>query len=560
MKMHVINKLLVFESDQKPEAQYRSGLSKLIIEKFGRGPFTDQKTTREILSFSLDYYIDAFQAICFREDSVRFYQYIFKLHEYATEAVYTQSVKTFPKEIDTKYVAHYRRILKFILEVGCEVPMVTKGKFDAAFKASAEETLNHLMFIGDMILSCVELFAEQGMIDDLAQVTFKKGDLYVFSRKHHYNFIFQHLNEVFEGQLKKTVVDSNAMDHLKQALSNCFKIKYEDVGNLIATIHEQLKPQGGDIVGVGWKTLSHNLNEMYNVPLEDAEQFFNGLRLDRNNKMPLKDLVCRPYKLNRYIYRPIIIWNIDGEDYALIGKNAWSEAIIQFATNAIPWGKAPAEWMQNPCFKAYVHNKENDHDKWLDDEVENELLKINIQYDRNLKNLAGTNIDVEGLGEIDFIIIAPELKRIFISDCKHLLGRYDMVNQKNDFNAFETNKKPYNQTMAAKLAWLEQNRTLIQQHFNKKYGQSALDISDFSLEGTFIINTPTIYMYNSVYRIYTVEELHQVILGTYKDKTFTIYDDDETETRMLNITYPYFKKPEYIVFDPFGEEEDSAED
>lgn len=555
--MHLVNKkFLVFKSDQTPEDHYRKELSKLLIDKFGRGPFPDQNTIREILSYSLDYYINAFQGICHKEDSVRFYQCVFRLHEHVTEAVYTQEVKTFPKEIDTKYVAHYRRILKFILEVGCEVPMKTGGEFDAAFKTKTENNLNHLMFIGDMILTCVELFAEQGMIDDLVEVKFTKDDLYVFSRRHHYNFIFEHLNNVFAGQIKKTIVDNKALDDLKAALTNCFNIKYENVGNLIATIHEQLKPKGGDIVGVGWKTLPYNLNAMYGVPVDIAEKFFSGLKLDKNNKMPLKDLVCRPYKLNRYMYRPIVTWNIDGEDYVLIGKNAWSEAIIQFATNGIPWGKAPDEWMLNACFKAYVHSKEDEHDKWLDDEVEKELNKANVQYDRNIKNLAGTNIDVPGLGEIDFIIVSASLKKVFVSDSKHLLGRYDMVNQKNDFNAFENNKKPYNKTMMDKLAWLELNRTLIQQHFKNKYTADAIDITGFGLEGIFILNSPTIYMFNSVYRIYTIDQLQEVLTGTYTDPTFMIHLDEEESIKTMNVSYPYFKKPEYIVFDPFREEED----
>src|SRR5690606_10806017 len=116
-----------------------------------------------------------------------------------------------------------------------------------------------------------------------------------------------------------------------------------------------------------------NLHNLFGVPLDVAEQFFRGLRLDRSNKMELLDLACRPYKLNRYLYRPIIIWNIDGKDYALFGKNSWTETIIQYATNAIPWGKAPEDWMKNDCFKNYVHSKEDEHDKWLDDAVEEKL-------------------------------------------------------------------------------------------------------------------------------------------------------------------------------------------
>ncbi|MBK7668643.1 MAG: hypothetical protein IPJ32_15680 [Sphingobacteriaceae bacterium] len=194
-----------------------------------------------------------------------------------------------------------------------------------------------------------------------------------------------------------------------------------------------------------------------------------------------------------------------------------SEAIIQFGTNAIPWGKAPDEWLKNPCFKNYVHRKEDQHDKWLDDEVEKILVNLNLQYDRNVKKLNSSkgfiNIDIEGLGELDFIIIAPAIKKIFISDCKHLLGRYDIVNQRNDFNAFEigSNKtKPYNQTMKAKLTWFNENKHIVQDHFKSKYSDSAIDISEYAFESIFIINTPTIYMYNSVYIVYILWNKFQI--------------------------------------------------
>jgi hypothetical protein len=281
--------------------------------------------------------------------------------------------------------------------------------------------------------------------------------------------------------------------------------------------------------------------------------------LDKNNKMSLLDLACKPYKLNRYIYKPIIIWNIDGNDYALFGKNAWAETFIQFASNAIPWGKAPEIWLKNKCFKKYVHRKEDDHDKWLDDAVEEKLVNNNVYFDRNVKvinhNSGNTSIDEPGLGEIDFIIASKASKKLFIADCKHLLGRYDIPNQRNDYNAFTSGKKPYNKTLESKIQWFKDNLSLVNQHLQKKYKKPDIDISEYTVEGIFIINTPTFYMYNSVYRIYDINQIENVILGNHIDPTFSVVIDEEEHTKFLNVEYPYFKKPEYIKFDPFKEDE-----
>ena len=344
MSVHFVkDKYFIFKGEKIVEAKFRTELSKLIIGKFGNGPFVDQKVVREIVVFSLDYYISKFKEICLNEKSVRFYQNIFWFHEQSTELAFLHAKQDISPDISGRYIAKYRRILKFILEMGCDVPMVTGEATDKKFRERMEPILHDLLFLGEMILMCVDLYAEQTMIDDVTDIAFDKEGLYVFSRRHHYEFIFEHIIKELGSHLTKSVVDENGLEHFKDALEKCFGIKYNDVGHLIASIHKENEDKGGDVVGVGWETFPVNLHQLFGVPLEVAEQFFQGLRLDRSNKMDLLDLACRPYKLNRYLYRPIIIWNIDGKDYGLCGKNSWTETIIQYATNAIPWGKAPEE-------------------------------------------------------------------------------------------------------------------------------------------------------------------------------------------------------------------------
>ena len=558
----VKGKYLIFKGEYSSEKKFREELSKDILSKFGKPNYDSEKIT-EILSYCLDYFIKNFQDICLNEKSVRFYQQIFRFHEQATELVYKFSDESSSSDIDFKYIALYRRILKFILEMGCEVPMHNNEKMDSAFKKRFEDKLNDLLYLGEMIMTCVSFYSEQTMIEDVADISFDEDNLFVFSRRHHYNFIFEHMSKELGGQLSKAVVDDTdlaGLNDLKKALNDCFNIKYENVGHIIASIHETNKSKGGDVVGVGWESLPFNLTQFYGVDKEVSEQFFRGLTLDKNNKMSLLDLACKPYKLNRYIYKPIIIWNIDGNDYALFGKNAWAETFIQFSSNAIPWGKAPEIWLKNKCFRKYVHRKEDDHDKWLDDAVEKKISDNNIYFDRNVKvinhNSGNTSIDVQGLGEIDFIIASKATKKLYIADCKHLLGRYDIPNQRNDYNAFTSRKKPYNKTLESKIKWFKDNISLVNQHLQKKYKKPEIDISEYTVEGIFIINTPTFYMYNSVYRIYDINQIENIILGKHTDPTFTVVIDEDEHTKFLNIEYPYFKKPKYIKFDPFKEEEE----
>ena len=66
-------------------------------------------------------------------------------------------------------------------------------------------------------------------------------------------------------------------------------------------------------------------------------------------------------------------------------------------------------------------------------------------------------------------------------------------------------------------------------------------------------------MYNSDYRIYTIDQITDVLLGKYVDPTFMILIEEDEYEKMLNIKYPFFKKPTYVTYDPLGDEDYSEE-
>lgn len=515
----------VFYGDNSVEKIYRKELSIQIIDKYGKNDYTEEQIL-EILNFCLEYFINKFEKICYDEKSVRFYQQVFLLHEDATELTYN-FISTNSSDIDFIYIAKYRRILKFIIEIGGDVDMNDLEDFNSKFLFRRFQIkLNHLLYLGEMILCMVDLYAVQDMMKGKSiDIDFDEEGLYIFSRKKYYDDIFQYMNNEFGGRLKKSIVDTSELSGLTDlgnAIKESFNIDIENVKLLIASIHEENKNKGGNIVLFEWENLPNNMHKLFGNDKENAKCFFEGLTLSKKNKMSLLNLASKPYKIDRYLYRPIITWSINRKDYVIIGKAAWAEALIQLSTNAIPWGKAPEEWLGNSSFKKYVNKKEDEHDKWLEDEVENKLIKNNIMYDRNLKSIHNTNINIEGLGEIDFIIISEFTKRIYIVDCKHLLGRYDIPNQRNDFNAFTSSKKPYNDTLERKVKWFKENKNLIYDHFKRKYSNLNINIESFDIEGIFIINTPTFYMLFSKFKIYDISKIEDVFLGKYDELKFSV--------------------------------------
>lgn len=558
MEEFKIKHLTIFKGDASPEIKYRPDLSKLLLDNFGVGPYTDHETARKAVTFSFNFFCDKFLDLCHSETSIGFYQLVLSQHEQAIELALFGNKSHYPEGITEEYIAVYRRILKWILEQACDIKLHNEEKHDDKFLDRAKSKLNELVFLGEMIFYDANMYAEQDMIEDVVEVKFDKQNQYVFCHKHHYDFIIEKIQESQGIHSFKHVVDEKAMDDLKSAIENCFGIKYEFLSTVIAEIHKVNKSKGGQYCGFGWESLPLSVQSMFGANADQARILFKGLTLDRTNKLKLHDLVCRPQTMYRYLYRPITIWNIGGEDFALIGINGFTESIIQLVTNAIPWGKAPDEWMANKCFKEYVHSKEDEHDKWLDNEVEKKIREMKLPFHRNVTNIVteygNLSLLVKDVGEIDFIIISHNNKKIYIADSKHLQGRYDMMTQKNDFSNF-TKDKGYNKQIANKIKWTSENIIHLDFHNKSIHGPSEPSITAYEIEGIFIINTPTFYMYNSDYRIYTVDVFAQIITGQLKDPELKVIVDNEDTLTKFNIKYPYFKKPNYKLLDTLHTEE-----
>ena len=137
---------------------------------------------------------EKFSSLCQEEKSVRFYQFVLSQHEQAIEAALFAKEDHFPEGIDPAYVALYRRILKWILEQACDIDLHNQEKSDASFLERATDVLNELVFLGDMMFSCATMYAEQDMIEDVAEVVFEEG-LYVMKHKHHYDFVIQEIQK-----------------------------------------------------------------------------------------------------------------------------------------------------------------------------------------------------------------------------------------------------------------------------------------------------------------------------------------------------------------------------
>lgn len=276
------------------EDKYRNELSKLLLDTFGVPPYSTHDIVRSAITFSYNYFCDKFIELCHSEKSVRFYQLILSQHEQATEVAVLASDSDYPAELNRGYIALYRRVLKWILEQACDIKLHNNEKTSLEFLKRAKVILNELMFLGDMIFTCANIYAEQDMIEDVAEILFDEENHYVINHKHHYNYIIQDINRKFKNQSYKHVVDESALPDLYNAIENCFGVKYAMLTTVIQEIHRENAPKGGQYCGFGWESLPLSVESMFNVDYKQAKVLFEGLTLHRDNKLKLHDLACKP--------------------------------------------------------------------------------------------------------------------------------------------------------------------------------------------------------------------------------------------------------------------------
>ena len=550
---NIVDQFTILKGDKTSEPKFRGALSKHILTKYGKDPYPTEVVTN-ILFFCKDFYISEFEKIIANEKSYTFYKEIVWLHEQATNLRHSEHFKTLPNGIDKSYIAEYRRILKMIIEQGCCIDMISGEKRDLKFQNRIDPILNDLLFLGTMLIGISESIAEQEMIEDVTDIAFDKNGMYVFRRRHHYEFIFRHIIEKQEKSDLEYIIDKTGDADFKKAVLDSFEIEYDKIWQTIILIMEHFNLKFGDCISAAKDGFLKDIQNYSESPLESIEKFLSGMTLTRNNKMSLSDLLKKPFSLNKYLYRPFLIWTINKKDFYVFGTASLYEAEISLSLNAIPWGKIPFEWLNVTPFKEYMNKKHDDHDKWLDDSIEKDIIETGLIYQRTLKKLITKqqtySLETKDLGEIDFVIVAPNVKKVFIADCKHLLGRYDMVNQKNDYDHFtkDGKHKSYNTRMKLKVQWLTQNKMILEEHLQLSFSNPNLSIKDYSIEGVFFVNTPTFYMYNSDLRIYTFDQVKDVITGNYIDPTFSCVVDEEDKNIYYTIKYPYFRKPNIVYY------------
>lgn len=530
---------LILSYDIEPfRSKYWGGLSEKIISNYGRQKFTEHDQVENILLDSFKYLTGEFRALLRSEDEFTFYSYVFLLHEESLELLIKIRGGLNNSDIDENYLSGYRRVLKLILEQGCDHNL-TWGKFPkGADVYRLDEKIQALIYLGTWMYTFADYIAFHKMIQNGKYIDFSEEGFIEVDWQKHYGQAYKQLFPTMMKDYEKATFDEDSLSELKLKINDCFGVDYDLAGGIIFEIKRHFSD--GVIQTIEPYVLPMNLVKMVGIDRSIAQSFYDGLSLSKENKLTIEDAIQKPYSTERYLFRPILIYQIEGVDRALVTENKFAESMYVLATNVISWNTLPIEWKEIKCMFKYMCKKGNEHDSILENAIEKTLIKHKFRFCRNIKSFKrkGQNnlrIDNELAGEIDFIVVSDQTKKIYVADSKYNKAKYEGVGFRSDHRKFLSDYEPQ---LAKKVKWISENKQILQEHLEIYYDLTDLEIVSYEVEGLFFLNTPTFYMFSGSYKAVTLNQFENFITGEFLLPALEV---KSTEGTSIKINHPYFK-------------------
>ena len=538
-----IDNKIVINFDSTAREKYWKNLSEYLINKHGNQIFDNQQKVDEMLTDSFSYLVQEFRSLVLKEKRYSFFLYVFWLHEQSIEIYIGLSAGLKLTGISANEFAMYRRILKLILEQGCDIDL-DWGKLPTGNEVvEFDKMIQELIYLGTWMYGFADYIAYQKMIEECHKISFDDKGLLVIEWQHHYGVAYTELVPTLVEDYKQATFDEQAVHELRANIEECFNIEYDFAGGIIWEIQKSFSTVSPDLETIEPHVLPINLVHQFGINQETAEIFYNGLTISRANKLTIENAILKPHSTQRYLFRPILIYKIGGVDRALIGKGKFSESIMVLATNAIHWNAMLEDWLKLKCIKLFINKKGDDHDKILEDKIEVIVKQRGLYYCRNVKSFKqpqknNIRIDNELAGEIDLIIVDINRKHIFVADAKYNRARYEAVGYRTDYTNFI---KTYEPQLQRKIDWISNNLDILQEHLKIIYNTASIALQGYQIEGIFIINTPTFYMFNGQYKAITLKQFTDFIEGKYEYPNLVIISEENDKKVMVK--HPYFIKP-----------------
>jgi hypothetical protein len=475
--------------------------------------------TETILLTAFDWASDQFQNILDGQLELRFYQTLFLLHEMSCS--YTENhpgVSPIASLTSVEY-ATYRRVLKLALEHACELPLKHTSAFTFDYIDLIEPTLGRLLYLGYLAYFFSNCLTEERMVKGSWTFSFAESARFELTPSPSATLTRIQIH-AYLNNYKTDAFDKECVNTFIRAANACLQIDYDKVLETIYVAHAYFKESGEKLILTKYCTYPTHLAKISGITYETADIFFRGLTLSRANKLSLKEAILRSDSISRYLYRPILIWNVNGEDLVLVGDDAFVQGIASLCFNAFGWRKYPSEW-KNTCFTAYIQQMAAKSDKLVEEPIA-QLFKGNeILFDQNVssfKKWSSRNLSFRDQpGEIDFLFLYKH--KIYVLECKNQMPRFDLNNFRHDFEYFSKSSDAHDAKLAKKTAFVLKNLKAVEEHFQVLQNDRDFHLPTSEVEGIYVLNTPTFTMFNNTHQVFGLPQfLKYITTGLLLDK------------------------------------------
>lgn len=489
----------------------------------------DPVSVLEILRTCFRYLEERFMTLIAAETRASFYLAVHQFHESTTD-LWIQQLNGATLPVDGSNFAAVRRVLKLILEQGCANNLQNSVNYSQDIMANAVaylDTLDHLLYLGYWAngiagyISRVQLFPEAiGIRFEEEGIDFVIYEPFATVLDYIDRDIFRHRHDV---------VLHNTVQELKRVFSEKLGIDYDHVTGWLSGLPDEpvlVNPQ---------LLFQELLQRGYDKA--HLSSFFAGLTVSRANKLSFEACIIRSQDINRYLYRPILSLQVEGVEYWLVKLNKWLESLVTMTTNALPFGVCPPEWKAHQPMASFISRTEAKHDKTLEEPLADMLKKRGFLYEPNVKSVWDgkkfITLIVKGLGEIDLLYIDHVQHVLYVCECKHNRSKFDAAGWRRDYSNFV---QDYETQLANKVRWVTGNLDTVTAHFSRKE-KRLIDLAGYTVAGIFVINAPTIYLYDGAFPTYTIAMFRELVEGTFQEHLISYTLPGTQQARLIGRPY-----------------------
>lgn len=514
--------------------KYWSAISTELYESHGNG-FIKSNDKEIVLKKVFKYFEDEFLRLISKQTKASFYLYVSSLHENSLE-VWKMQLDGYKLSCSETDFVVSRRFLKIILEQSASLSLTASPSFINEIIANRVEYqifLEELLYLGYQAFIVSDYIARLQLFPNSILVNIVNKELEI-STQPIYDVIFKYVEQDMPKHNDKVEI-INIIDELRDEWLKHFHFDFKKVG---AIVNFQIKEIGYRASFIDYNKWVNDIVKEFSCDHQIIKCFLDGLTISAKNYLSFEDCILRSQDERRFMFRPILLYNIDGEYRCHIGMNKWSESFMMLSTNSLPFGSFPSEWTTLPLIKTYMLRLQNNHDKLLENPAVEIIKRNSLLYDRNVKSLKiskqqSISLIKKDIGELDLLIINEKLKKILVVECKFNRSRMEYFNWRRDYINF---KGTYEKKLENKVQFISKHTNEVLRHFENLHSTNISEKENYEVEGVFLINAPTLYMYDSQFTTATLTTFEAIITGKYFQPKLLF----EKDGKKITIDHPYF--------------------